>query len=455
MAATAMARDAGTDHPSAATVTQAPIVVDKVNHYFGTGALRNQILRDVSVEIAAGEIVILTGPSGSGKTTLLTLIGALRSAQEGSLRVLGTELRDAPPRLLQRVRRDIGFVFQAHNLLGSLDASQNVQMALGLHHEVTRPEARARTAEILEQVGLSNRSRHLPEQLSGGQKQRVAIARALVTRPKVILADEPTAALDKKSGRDVVDLMHDLAKRQGCAVVLVTHDNRILDIADRILFMEDGRLTSYASEVMSSTRKMIDAMVRTNRAGEMERRLEGISYDAYATLLGEVTAEFEQFLRALQMSRSETFESMQEQVLASFSARLGQLLGAERTTVYVVDQARGQLWSKVIAGRPAITVQLGEGIAGTVATTGEALNIPDAYADPRFSQQADRETGFRTRSILAVPIRDSRGAVQGVVQLLNRADGAAFGPEDERRVTAFAADMGVVLETWMTMRPEA
>lgn len=433
---------------------EAPIVIERVNHYFGTGALRNQILRDVSAEIAAGEIVILTGPSGSGKTTLLTLIGALRSAQEGSLRILGSELRGASGTLLQNVRRKIGFIFQAHNLLGALTASQNVRMGLGLHPEISEKEAAARTEELLGQVGIGSKSKRYPEQLSGGQKQRVAIARALVSRPRVILADEPTASLDKKSGRDVVELMHDLAKRQGCAVVMVTHDNRVLDIADRILFMEDGRLTSYASEVMSSTRKMIDAMVRTNRAGEMHERLEGVSYDAYATLLGEVTTEFEQFLRTIKLSRSEAFDTMQEEVLSSFSVRLGQLLRAERTTVFVVDRENGQLWSKVIGEPVPIRFAIGQGIAGAAAATGETLNIPDAYADPRFSRQFDKATGFLTRSILAVPIRDSHGQVQGVVQLLNRADGAPFGPEDEQRVTAFAADMGVILETWITMRTE-
>ncbi|MCK6685886.1 MAG: GAF domain-containing protein [Thermoanaerobaculia bacterium] len=145
---------------------------------------------------------------------------------------------------------------------------------------------------------------------------------------------------------------------------------------------------------------------------------------------------------------------MQEEVLSSFSVRLGQLLRAERTTVFVVDRENGQLWSKVIGEPVPIRFAIGQGIAGAAAATGETLNIPDAYADPRFSRHFDKATGFLTRSILAVPIRDSHGQVQGVVQLLNRADGAPFGPEDEQRVTAFATDMGVILETWITMRTE-
>ncbi|HAJ59935.1 MAG TPA: ABC transporter, partial [Cyanobacteria bacterium UBA8543] len=192
--------------------------------------------------IKAGEIVIMTGPSGSGKTTLLTLIGGLRSAQEGSLKILGKELRGAGNDQLVQTRRHIGYIFQAHNLLEFLTARQNVQMSLELHTKVTDQEARARSEAMLELVKLGHRVNYYPHDLSGGQKQRVAIARALVGHPRLILADEPTAALDKKSGRDVVDIMQRLAKEQGCAILMVTHDNRILDIADRTIHMEDGRL---------------------------------------------------------------------------------------------------------------------------------------------------------------------------------------------------------------------
>ncbi|HEY9903263.1 MAG TPA: ATP-binding cassette domain-containing protein, partial [Candidatus Sericytochromatia bacterium] len=141
-------------------------------------------------------------------------------------------------------RRNIGYIFQAHNLLKSLTAQQNVQMALELHNDIPLKEMPAKAQEMLESVGLGNRINYYPEDLSGGQKQRVAIARALVSHPKLVLADEPTAALDKKSGRDVVTLMQQLAKEQGCTILMVTHDNRILDIADRIVHMEDGQLTT-------------------------------------------------------------------------------------------------------------------------------------------------------------------------------------------------------------------
>lgn len=225
------------------------IVVHQLNHYFGTGKLRKQALFDINLEITAGEIVIMTGPSGSGKTTLLTLIGGLRSAQTGSLNVVGRELCNANETQLVKARRNNGYIFQAHNLHGSLTAIENVQMGLEVRGKLSKSRRYQQAQVMLEEVGLGDRINYYPADLSGGQKQRVAIARALVSRPKIVLADEPTAALDKKSGRDVVNIMHDLAKQQGCTILLVTHDNRILDIADRIVYMEDGKLSKQPIDV--------------------------------------------------------------------------------------------------------------------------------------------------------------------------------------------------------------
>jgi putative ABC transport system permease protein len=219
------------------------ISIANLNHYYGQGSLKKQVLFDINLQINRGEIIIMTGPSGSGKTTLLTLMGSLRSIQEGNLSILGQELLDASKEQMTLARRNIGYIFQAHNLLNFLTAYQNIEMALEIQ-EVTAAEADTRIRTILNAVGLEHRMDYYPSDLSGGQKQRVAIARALVSQPKIILADEPTAALDKKSGRDVVEIMEKLAREQGCTILLVTHDNRILDLADRIIYMEDGYLVN-------------------------------------------------------------------------------------------------------------------------------------------------------------------------------------------------------------------
>ena len=229
----------------APNLSEPAISIAHLNHYYGQGSLRKPVLFDINLQIDRGEIIIMTGPSGSGKTTLLTLMGSLRSVQEGSLSILGQELLHASKEQMILARRDIGYIFQAHNLLNFLTAYQNIEMALEIQ-EVTATAADTRIRTVLSAVGLEDRMDYYPSNLSGGQKQRVAIARALVSQPKIILADEPTAALDKKSGRDVVEIMEKLARDQGCTILLVTHDNRILDLADRIIYMEDGYLVNHS-----------------------------------------------------------------------------------------------------------------------------------------------------------------------------------------------------------------
>ncbi|MEL6354593.1 MAG: ATP-binding cassette domain-containing protein [Cyanobacteria bacterium J06627_28] len=219
------------------------VSASQLSHAFGKGTLRKPVLSEVTLTLQAGEVVILEGPSGSGKTTLLTLLGALRSVQTGKLQVLGTELHGAKKSRLIKTRSQIGYIFQHHNLLACLSAWENVSTSLRLHSQVSKANYRAQATALLEAVGLGDKIDAYPENLSGGQKQRVAIARALVSHPQLILADEPTSSLDSHSGREIVEIMQRLAKEEGCTVLLVTHDNRILDIADRILHMEDGQLT--------------------------------------------------------------------------------------------------------------------------------------------------------------------------------------------------------------------
>jgi putative ABC transport system ATP-binding protein len=219
-----------------------PVLLRGVTYAYGEGELRRPVLRDVDLTVREGEIVLLTGPSGSGKTTLLTLIGALRAMQDGSARVLGEELSGAGEPARVRLRRRIGFIFQNHNLLGFLTARQNVAMALEQDGNLDEHARMARAGALLAAVGLQGHEDRVPAKLSGGQRQRVSVARALATDPGLVLADEPTAALDKASGHEVVQLLRDLAKSRGVPILLVTHDPRILDIADRIVAMEDGRI---------------------------------------------------------------------------------------------------------------------------------------------------------------------------------------------------------------------
>jgi len=217
--------------------------VARLSHFYGEGEARTQVLFDNDLDLAPGQTVVMTGKSGSGKTTLLTLIGALRSVQSGSVRVLGRELRGLGQRDLVRVRRGIGFIFQAHNLFASLTAFQNVRMALELEAGRCPPrEIDRRVGEMLEGLGLDERMHAKPAKLSGGQRQRVAVARALVSRPRLVLADEPTAALDEESSRLVIALLMDTAHRDGTSVIIVTHDRKIIDVVDKSVNMSYGRI---------------------------------------------------------------------------------------------------------------------------------------------------------------------------------------------------------------------
>ncbi|MEQ8767869.1 MAG: ATP-binding cassette domain-containing protein [Planctomycetota bacterium] len=437
-------------------MSTAPVVVEKLNHTYGRGGSKRQILFDVSLEIQAGEIVILTGPSGSGKSTLLTLIGALRSAQDGRLEVLGQSLHGAGERVLTSVRRRIGFIFQLHNLLDSLTIERNVQMGLELWPEHDTKARKRLAIEALESVGLRKQIGKYPEQLSGGQKQRAAIARALVTTPEMILADEPTASLDKRSGRDVADLLQRLAKDQGASVVLVTHDNRILDVADRIIHLEDGRLVPLGEAVAAETRQRMTLFSKTKRHEDLDRHIDELDDDEFSALLQSVTAEAEQFLSALEVASSDAFEALLDQALFAFARRIEKILDAERVSLFLLDESKDALWAKVARGESNASLEIRipaeTGIVGHVARTGETANVPDAYADPRFNRSVDDETGFRTRCILAIPLRDAAGQVLGVAQALNRRSADGFDAESERRFGEVAPMLGALLQSWVAMR---
>ncbi|MGD1901278.1 MAG: ABC transporter ATP-binding protein [Geitlerinemataceae cyanobacterium] len=204
------------------------------------GDRRVPVLRDIDLSVRSGNVKLLMGPSGSGKTTLLSILAGLLSPTQGRVELLGENITALSKAQLSRFRlENIGFIFQGFNLFPALTALENVELALDLRG-IRGKEARDRAQAMLEQVGLGDKASNQPRDLSGGQKQRVAIARALVARPKIVMADEPTAALDSHSGHAVMELLRKLAKEEGVTVLMVTHDPRIVDIADSIIHLEDG-----------------------------------------------------------------------------------------------------------------------------------------------------------------------------------------------------------------------
>ncbi len=332
------------------------ISLNKLTHTFGDGPTRNRVLHEVSVDFYPGEIAIIMGPSGTGKTTLLTLIGALRSIQEGSVRVGDTELYRAGPDTLLKVRRRIGFIFQAHNLVASLSACENVQMALSPDRSETWKGSRRKAMEYLQMVGLEKHADKHPNELSGGQKQRVAVARALVHQPEIIMADEPTASLDSKSGREVVELLRRLAQKLGCSILMVTHDNRILDIADRIISIENGHLEETNVRMQAIMNELVDLTTILPR---------------FAALFSADTSLDNNSLQALRDEFRKRSEPLVQEVAVMAGRKLcANLSGYTRTLAKLVEHL----------------TFLEEAVAGFIALlrTGEvvktALNLQDAMA---------------------------------------------------------------------------
>ncbi len=409
--------------------SEAPVIsMRNVNHFYGAGMLRRQVLFDVSCDIWPGEIVIVTGPSGSGKTTVLTLAGALRSVQQGSMRILGEELCGASPGTLVRIRENIGFIFQLHNLLECLTARQNVEMSLGVR-PLRRHEMRARSIAMLEAVGLDGQLDFPPHQLSIGQRQRVAVARALVRQPKIVLADEPTASLDKQSGRDVVELLRQLARRQGCAVLLVTHDNRILDIADRLMLLEDGRLGSFGAVMSPHAGHLLTALGRMPGREHLQVLLGRMNEVEFLELLKVMAGEFEQFLNVLQMGDRDGIPVLFGNLLEVVFGKITNLLAAEASGLLAVRD--GQLQSAITVSHPNGTRPH---LAAQAAERGEIVNL------------SGDGLGSGVHSILCVPIRNREEQIHAVAQLVNKRGGDGFTSADERAFLDFAGPLGLILE---------
>lgn len=242
------------------------VVVRGLSYQYSDGDAMRAALSDIDLVVETGEVLFLTGPSGCGKTTLLTLIGALRSVQRGTLEVLGHPLHEADEAARVASRRRTGFVFQHHNLHRSLTALGNVMIGLEARGQSRRGDAEALCRDALVEVGLAGLEHRRQDQLSGGQRQRVAVARALVGGPALLLADEPTGALDGKTGTEVMQVIHRLARRQGTTVIVVTHDPRLDAFADRIVTMEDGRIGKGRMPVAWQPVNRIEETIMRDRA---------------------------------------------------------------------------------------------------------------------------------------------------------------------------------------------
>lgn len=440
-------------------VTSEPLIsLRNVDHTYGSGELARHTLQGVSLDIMPGEVVILTGPSGSGKTTLLTLCGALRSVQSGSVRTLGCELFGAKLAMMEKVREKVGVIFQGHNLLGSLTATQNVALSLGLEPSMPSSERTSRARTMLESVGLGKHFDSYPGELSGGQKQRVAIARALVRKPQIILADEPTASLDRKSGREVIDLLRSLAFSSNSAVLLVTHDTRILDIADRIVTLDDGRLVSFATSMATSAGNVLNAFAHLRRSGDLLKHIRALSSNQFLEILDNMTAEFRQYVRVFQIGSRDAVQSLFDEVLEATTLKMVEIMHADRGTIYLVDKVRGVLRSRVATGahgdRISIEVEIGKSIAGRVVIVKGPLNIPDAYTSEYLNREFDRASGYVTKNILCMPIYRPDGEIFAVAQLINRQGETGFTREDEDQFTVFAEPLGVILENCVELQQQ-
>lgn len=229
-------------------MTEYIIEAKGIEKTLGSGAGKVQALRGVDLSLRRGELTLLMGPSGSGKTTLLLILGCMLAPGAGHVTVCGVSTTDADKEALAKIRRDhIGFVFQSYHLFPTLTAAQNVQLALDIRGERGR-KARERSREALKMVGLEQKTKAQPHELSGGEQQRVAIARAIVANPSAVLADEPTAALDGGNGQMLMRILASIAHERGNAVLVVTHDPRVIPFADRIVQIEDGRLVDERSD---------------------------------------------------------------------------------------------------------------------------------------------------------------------------------------------------------------
>jgi putative ABC transport system ATP-binding protein len=420
------------------------LAVSGLNHFYGSGPLRRQILFDVAASIDPGEIVLITGPSGSGKTTFLSLAGTLRTVQHGSIRIFGKELKGASQSELIEIRKSTGFIFQNQNLLDSHTALQNVELSLGIWPAMPADEVRSACHEALEAVGLGNHMHHYPQQLSGGQKQRVAIARALVRKPRIIFADEPTASLDRKSGREVVELMQVLVHRQNCAILMVTHDHRILDIADRILSLEEGRVSSFESS-LAGTSRFLTTVSQLQRSGSLIAYVDKLSNEKFQDLVQQTSQDLQWILETIELGSREALQSLIYEILEAVAHKIKVMLGAEKASLFIVNPESSELYSRFVRNKAARASDAASPQEPSAADGGILQLLKpgvSSYFDFAFQYEQDHRDG----RLLCMPVVDRRGSVLAILEMIKRQEDPAFNEADEKNFADYAESLAVILE---------
>jgi putative ABC transport system ATP-binding protein len=256
-----------------------------------------------------------------------------------------------------------------------------------------------------------------------------------------------------------VELMQKLARQDGCSILLVTHDNRILDIADRIISLEDGRLSSFQSMFMSQTQDIMNVLLQASRRGELFHGIQQLSIDQFVSLLSQVASEFSPFLKSMDLVNNEVWETVLDQILEAFTFKIGSLLHAEHTRVFFLDHRTNELWYRVPRDKQGERLEktplpVFPPIIGDVADKGQSVNIPDMQNSPYHSQAVDRETGFRTYNLLCMPLLGGDKRVFAVVQFLNKQGGKPFDTNDEKHFYDLSSSIGVVMESWSRIREE-
>lgn len=421
------------------------ISVKNLDFTFGRGDLKKQILFDISTDIRAGEIVIVTGPSGSGKTTLLTIVSALRSVKTGSVQILGKELSGANNKALEQVRKNIGFIFQQHNLLGALTALQNVVLGIRISGKFKGSQIEQRAVEYLHLVGLGERIHYYPEQLSGGQRQRVAIARAMAAEPKILMADEPTASLDKQSGRDVVEQMKRLAKEQGSTILLVTHDNRILDVADRIVYLEDGRIASFNEAVIDNSQQMMKVVADT--PSELPNNQVESDFD-FQYFMVDLSLQSQRILALKSKINPIAFKGVLNNALADFTAQALEKFDTQGFPLYLATEG-AWIASPLgdASGQHIATYPNQGGLVNTVRDLKKSILIPNSLLDNRIDPVIDKQFD-EAQMIMTVPLKRRSGEIFAVLQCRRLMNNPGFTERDLKLFELFCTSITGLLDAY-------